>query len=321
MANRSKASNLIAFVAALFIYSVFALYLYLPHLNVFAPNRRLLIPAAILAAAGTYLLSRRWISSAIASFFAGLVYAFGPFALGFGLYHPAASALIAALPFSLMPAAFWPHRPFRWAPLITAALALLPFVMIFSFFLTAAHYGLYPIPRNQRLQLAPFTGLITPLILEPLHFPYPGFYHVAVLPAPYFRIVFIFPNSPRRRNCILLNWHRTFILRGTGSDQPYCMGLTAHFMFFNINGAWFSRTYCRFKCRQECPCQLFSIDGCHCGGFGSCSVQLAGEHIVFPRSKLVHSGGIRSLFGDDFGYKRATNAFTPVACSFISGGC
>ena len=182
MANKSKASNLIAFVAALFIYSAFALYLYLPHLNVFAPYRRLLIPAAILAAAGTYLLSRRWISSAIASFFAGLVYAFGPFALGFGLYHPAASALIAALPFSLMPAAFWPHRPFRWAPLITAALALLPFVMIFSFFLTAAHYGLYPIPRNQRLQLAPFTGLITPLILEPLHFPYPGFYHVAVAP-------------------------------------------------------------------------------------------------------------------------------------------
>jgi len=180
--NESLPNRIIAFFAAAVVYAGFAIYLYLPHLNNFAPYRRVLIPAAILAAAGTYILSTRWISSPIASFFAGLLYAFGPFALGFALYHPAASMLLAILPFTLLPAAFWPHKPFRLAPLVTAVLATLPFITIIVFFRTAAYYGLYPIPLDQKLKLAPYVGLLTPLMLKPLNFPYPGFYHVAIAP-------------------------------------------------------------------------------------------------------------------------------------------
>jgi hypothetical protein len=178
----SQLNRVFVFVASVILYAAFAAYLYLPHLNSFATYRFLLIPAAVVAAAGTYLLSTRWISSPIASFFAGLLYAFGPFTLGFALYHPAASLLIAVLPFTLLPAAFWPHKPFRLAPLITAALATLPFITIIAFFTVAARYGLFPIPHNQKLCLSPYVGLLTPLVLKPLHFPYPGFYHFAIAP-------------------------------------------------------------------------------------------------------------------------------------------
>jgi hypothetical protein len=180
--NKPQLNRIAPFIAAVVIYIAFAIYLYLPHLNHFSPYRPLLIPAAVVAAAGTYLLSTRWISSPIASFFAGLLYAFGPFTLGFALYHPAASLLVAVLPFALLPAAFWPHKPFRLAPLVTAALATLPFITIFAFFTIAAQYGFFPIPHNQKLCLTPYVGLLTPLILKPLHFPYPGFYHIAIAP-------------------------------------------------------------------------------------------------------------------------------------------
>jgi hypothetical protein len=156
---------MLVFVAAVVVYAAFAAYLYLPHLNHFATYRFLLIPAAAAAAAGAYLLSTRWISSPIASFFAGLLYAFGPFTLGFALYHPAASLLVAVLPFTLLPAAFWPHAPFRLAPLVTAILATLPFITIIAFFTIAAQYGLFPIPHNQKLCLTPYVGLLTPLML------------------------------------------------------------------------------------------------------------------------------------------------------------
>jgi hypothetical protein len=181
-AGEHKTSRIISFFAAVMVYAAFAVYLYLPHLNNFAPHRRLLIVAAILAAAGTYILSTRWISNPIASFFAGLLYAFGPFMLGFALYHPAASMLLAVLPLTLVPAAFWPHKPSRIAGLVTATLATLPFITIIVFFATAAHYGFYPVPLTLKLNLTPYIGLLTPLVLKPLHFPYPGFYHVAVAP-------------------------------------------------------------------------------------------------------------------------------------------
>lgn len=183
MANSKPQTNRVtAFFTAVVIYVAFAIYLYLPHLNHFSPYRPLLIPAAAVAAAGTYLLSTRWIVSPISSFFAGLLYAFGPFTLGFALYHPAASLLVAVLPFMLLPAVFWPHKPFSFAPLVTAGLATLPFITIIAFFTIAAQYGFFPIPHNQKLCLTPYVGLLTPLVLKPLHFPYVGFYHVAVAP-------------------------------------------------------------------------------------------------------------------------------------------
>ena len=182
MTIKSQLNRVFVFVAAVVVYAAFAVYLYFPHLNHFATYRGLLIPAAVVAAAGTYLLSTRWINNPIASFFAGLLYAFGPFTLGFALYHPAASLLVAVLPFTLLPAAFWPHKPFRFAPLVTAALATFPFITIIAFFAIAAKFGLFPIPHTQKLCLVPYAGLLTPLVLKPLHFPYPGFYHVAVCP-------------------------------------------------------------------------------------------------------------------------------------------
>ena len=157
---------------------------------------------------------------------------------GFALYHPAASLLIAVLPFTLLPAAFWPHRPFRWAPLITAALALLPFVMIISFFLTAAHYGLYPIPRNQRLQLAPFTGLMTPLILEAAAFSLSGVLSCRRCPA-YFRIVFIFPNSPHGAIAFCLIGIALSFYAAIGQTSPIVWALLPILCFSILTGVGF----------------------------------------------------------------------------------
>jgi hypothetical protein len=189
--NKPQVNRIAVFFVAVVIYATFAIYLYLPHLNHFASHRYLLIVAAVIGASGTYLLSTRWISSPIASFFAGLLYAFGPFTLGFALYHPTASMLPAILPLTLLPAAFWPHKPFRLAPLVTMILATLPFITIIVFFTAAAHYGLYPIPHNQKLQLTPYVGLLSPLMLKPLDFPYPGFYHVAVAPLIFGLFIFL----------------------------------------------------------------------------------------------------------------------------------
>jgi hypothetical protein len=188
---QSDRSKIIVFILALVIYAAFAVYLYINHLNNFYPYRRLLIPAAMLAASGTYILSTRWLSSPIASFFAGLLYAFGPFTLGFALYHPAAQMLVAILPFLLIPAALWPHKPSLASAFITTVFAVMPFVAIIAFFTAAAHYGFFPVPLYQKLHFVPYVGLLTPLVLKPMNFPFPSFYHFAVAPFIFGLFLFI----------------------------------------------------------------------------------------------------------------------------------
>ena len=171
--------GLCRFVAALLIYSAFAVYLYRPHFKGFDRWQYLLIVNALLGSLGCYLLSRRWVAGFAESFLAGAVYGFGPFALGLAKFHPTAGFLVAAMPWLFCPAAFGPRT--RWR-LLRIPLAALPFLAILLFFQIAAHFGLYPIPIRLKLQFADLTGMLAPLIAARRQTTLVGFYHVPIAP-------------------------------------------------------------------------------------------------------------------------------------------
>lgn len=73
---------------ALAVYVAFAAYLYQPYRQNFQRWEYLFLVNSPLAAVGCYVLSRRWVSSFAGSFFAGVIYGFGPFMLGLARFHP-----------------------------------------------------------------------------------------------------------------------------------------------------------------------------------------------------------------------------------------
>ncbi|UCF14848.1 MAG: hypothetical protein JSW59_15675 [Phycisphaerales bacterium] len=167
------------FVAALLIYSAFAVYLYRPHFKGFNRWQYLLVMNASLASLGCYLLSRRWVVGFVESFFSGAIYGFGPFALGLAKFHPTAGLLVAAIPWLFCPAAFGPGG--RWR-LLRVPLAALPFLAILLFFRMSARFGLYPIPIQLKLQPSNLIGLMAPLIAARRQTALIGFYHAPIAP-------------------------------------------------------------------------------------------------------------------------------------------
>ncbi|MFH1615813.1 MAG: hypothetical protein ABIG61_12120 [Planctomycetota bacterium] len=167
----------VVFIA--FIYAAAALYLYHN-----APRKAgcLLMVSSFAAALGAFLLSRRWINAFIASFFAGLLYGFGPYTIGFGLFHPSASFLIAAIPFSFCPAAFCCSKKTWFRPIGKALLFTLPFLVIFLFFWLPAGKGLFPLPIHIRLHLSSVKALLTPLAADPKQYPLVSFCHAPLAP-------------------------------------------------------------------------------------------------------------------------------------------
>src|SRR4030042_5896405 len=102
----------IFFVLAVAIYAAFTAWLFWAHLDKIAGIQRLYLVTPILAAAGTFLVSGRYVNSFVASFIAGLIYGFGAFASAFLCYHPLAGLIYACLPWTFVPAAFlnkWLH--------------------------------------------------------------------------------------------------------------------------------------------------------------------------------------------------------------------
>lgn len=165
------------FAAAAVIYAGFAIYLYLPHFKGFNRLQYILAVNACLASLGCYVLSQRWVSSFVGSFFAGAVYGFGPFALGLAGYHPMAGLLAASMPWLFLPAAFGPKDKWRWLRILLSAL---PFLVILLFFQVSAHYRLFAIPIQTKLRLADLTGLLAPLVMVTRGTALVGFYHIPI---------------------------------------------------------------------------------------------------------------------------------------------
>ena len=166
---------------AIAIYVALSIYLFKPHLIAFDPWRGLFVPATNFAALGAFLLALRWVANPGAAFFSGLLYGFGPFTLGFAMFHPASAAAVAIIPWLFMPAAFWPKTS-KYGTVIRATLALLPFVAIALFFAVAARYSFYPVPIGEKFHVTPLHTLVGPLISNAQDFPIFNFYHVAAGP-------------------------------------------------------------------------------------------------------------------------------------------
>ncbi|MHC4644764.1 MAG: hypothetical protein ACYTBJ_04630 [Planctomycetota bacterium] len=175
-------SGFVRFIAATVVYSGFAVYLYRPYFEQFDAVKYLFVVSACAASAGCFLLSRRWVSSFWASLFAGAIYGFGPFLLGFARFHPTASFLAASIPWLFCPAAFLTRDKRRWVGL---PLSALPFLAILFFFQVSVHYRLFAISTQTRLSLPDLAGLLSPLIASRRGIGSGnliGFYHVPIAP-------------------------------------------------------------------------------------------------------------------------------------------
>ncbi|MHC5060792.1 MAG: hypothetical protein ACYTFK_06890 [Planctomycetota bacterium] len=182
-ASRARLYYTIAGAAALYI--ALSVYLYQPYFKYFKSMRYLVVAGSVCGALGCFVLSRRWVSAFGALLFAGAVYGFCPFALGFAAYHPFAILPLAALPWLFCPAVFWSKHHSKKLPttIASAALSILPFGVIILFFRLCAHtrFGpLFPMPLHTKLHLADALGLVVPMALKPHEFTF-GFYQVPLI--------------------------------------------------------------------------------------------------------------------------------------------
>lgn len=169
--------NLSKSILAGVIYLGFSFYLYQPYLNAFNRLQYLLIINSCLASLGVFLLSRRWVSSFVGSFFAGAIYGFGPFLLTMAKFHPTAGLLAASIPWLFCPAAFC--FKLKWW-LLRIPLSLLPFLVIFIFFRADAHYRLFAVPLQTKLGIADLAGLLAPLVMVKRSPVLLSFYHIPI---------------------------------------------------------------------------------------------------------------------------------------------
>ncbi len=176
-----KRPPVVLFVLAVIIYTAFTGWLFWAHLGKITQIQRLSLLTPIIAAAGAFLVSGRYVNSFIASFIAGLIYGFGAFASAFLCYHPAAGLIYACLPWTFIPAAFlnkWIYPGDKAIDLFSAVLSLLPFIFIIACFYLAAmpKYRFVPIPIATGLSTETLTGLSGPANIKPDAFSI-GFYH------------------------------------------------------------------------------------------------------------------------------------------------
>lgn len=170
-------NDAVLFLPAGIFYVVFSLYLFQPYLADFGKWQYLLIINSPLGALGCYFLSRRWVAGFFESFFAGLVYGFGPFALGLARYHPTAGFLVAAVPWLFLPAVYGPKITWRW---LAVPLSVIPFAAVIVFFQLSASYGLFPVPLRLKLDGPDLVGLIAPLVTAKAGMTLVGFYHIPI---------------------------------------------------------------------------------------------------------------------------------------------
>ena len=166
-------------------YLSLAIYLYYPYFSRLKPIEFILIINSTIAATGCFVLSRRWLSKYPASFLAGIIYGFGPFALSLAAYHPLGGIGFALFPWLFCPAALLKLKTDRkiYALLINGVLSLLPFVIItFIYWLLAQRWlgPFFPLPKHYSLGISNLPGIITPLILKGQEFVF-SFYHIPLI--------------------------------------------------------------------------------------------------------------------------------------------
>jgi len=165
------------FAAAGVIYAGFAVYLYQPYFENFNGLQYLIVVNVCLASLGCFVLSQRWVSGFGGSFFAGVIYGFGPLMLSLTKFHPTAGLLAAGIPWLFCPAAFGPKAKWRWLRVLLSAL---PFLVILLFFQVSAYCRLFAIPTQIRLHLADLSGLLAPLVMVSRGVTVVGFYHIPI---------------------------------------------------------------------------------------------------------------------------------------------
>jgi hypothetical protein len=172
---------IIRLVAAAAIYVVFDIYLYQPALSGRTIERweYLFLVNSPMAALGCYVLSQRWVSSFLGSFFAGAIYGYGPFILGLARFHPTAGFLAATIPWLFCPAAFGPTYKRQW---LSIPLSFLPYLTIVLFFQVSLHCRLFAVPAQAKLHLADLVGLMAPLVAARRELMTVGFYHIPLAP-------------------------------------------------------------------------------------------------------------------------------------------
>lgn len=178
-----KPQSIGRFAAAAVGYAVFAFVLLRPHWFSLLGYKCLYAFWPIAAACGMYTLSRRWISSWIASLFAGAVYGFGPYGLSFLKLHPATGVVFAAIPWLFMPAVWWHQGASptvgRW--LVRGLFCLLPlaFEIVIVWLLALPIFSIPLSAGNAPMQLNDLLGLLNPFAFsdKPLIF---GIYPVCL---------------------------------------------------------------------------------------------------------------------------------------------
>ncbi len=168
--------KMVHFLTALALYAAFAFFLYRPYLINLQPIKYLHMVAIILAAAGAFLISTRWVLYFTPSLVAGAIYGFGPLCLSLLRYHPATSLLAAAIPWLFIPSVFGPKGKLQC---LRVPLALLPFAAIILFFHLTACKGLFPIPII-RIHPNDMPSLIFPLIMVKRRLLVIGIYHLPI---------------------------------------------------------------------------------------------------------------------------------------------
>jgi hypothetical protein len=178
-ATRDRNRAIDWFLTAAVLFGLFAAYLYRPHFADFKPWQWLLPVNACLAAAGAYLLSRRWVAGFTGSFLAGTVYGFGPYLLGLGKFHPTAGLLAAAVPWLFLPAALLRRKGGKCT---ATALLALPFVAILLFFClftyVLAGHRLLAAPLQTGVRPSSLASLIAPLVFAKRDATLIGLWHI-----------------------------------------------------------------------------------------------------------------------------------------------
>jgi len=165
------------FIASSVIYLIFAIYLVYPYLQHFNKWQYLWPLNFCIASIGCYILSRRWVAGFAGSFFAGMIYGFGPYMLGLAKFHPITGLLAAAVPWLFFPAAFALSDKFK---LFSIPLATLPFMGIILFFRITNSLSLFPASTQAKLYLNELYSLFAPLVAAKRGTTLIGFYHVPI---------------------------------------------------------------------------------------------------------------------------------------------
>jgi len=171
--------NFRKFISAGLIYFGAAIYLYQPYFNRFSFFQFIRLANVCIAGLGAYTISRQQVFSFWGSFFAGLLYGFGPLMLQINSFHPTAGLMAAMVPWLFCPAVFWPKGNFKW---IRWALFALPFLGIVIFFAVTTFLHLFAMPKHIRLHTIDLLRFFAPTVRingGPTYF---GFYHVAIAP-------------------------------------------------------------------------------------------------------------------------------------------